>query len=208
MVSIALPSRIPFIPSGTKPFFCSHSALPGEKSGCSLLILRHNRCAPCHWPGRISPCLILLWLWLLAKLCYVLVTCNSSRSFSKRNRLTVRRITDMVQHVTAHHLTRLACLYVRQSTFQQVVENTESTSRQYALRERARALGWADERIVVIDQDLFHSGASTADRLGFQRLVVQVVLRHVGLLLELEVARLARNSSDCPHLLVICALTH
>jgi hypothetical protein len=70
----------------------------------------------------------------------------------------------MLQHVTAHHLTRLACLYVRQSTLQQVMENTESTSRQYALRERARALGWADECIVVIDQDLGHSGASTADR--------------------------------------------
>src|SRR5712691_4370896 len=81
MVSLALPSRIPFIPSGTTPFFCSHSALLGEKSVCSLLILRHNRSAPCHWPGRISPFLILLWLWLLAKLCYVLVTCNSSRSF-------------------------------------------------------------------------------------------------------------------------------
>src|SRR2546426_12030779 len=81
MVSIVLPSRIPFILYVGKPFFCSHSALPGEKSVCSLLILRHNRSAPCHWPGRISPFLILLWLWLLAKLCYVLVTCNSSRSF-------------------------------------------------------------------------------------------------------------------------------
>ncbi|MBO0781292.1 MAG: resolvase, partial [Ktedonobacteraceae bacterium] len=60
----------------------------------------------------------------------------------------------MLQQVTAHHLNRLACLYVRQSTLQQVFENTESTSRQYALRERARALGWTDERILVIDQDL------------------------------------------------------
>src|SRR5260370_36290983 len=119
MVSIALPSRIPFIPSGTKPFFCSHSALPGEKSGCSLLILRHNRCAPCHWPGRISPCLILLWLWLLAKLSYALVTCNRSRRSSRRSRFTVRRITDMVQHATAHHLTSAASLYGRQSTLQQ-----------------------------------------------------------------------------------------
>jgi DNA invertase Pin-like site-specific DNA recombinase len=114
----------------------------------------------------------------------------------------------MLQHVTAHHLTRLACLYVRQSTLQQVMENTESTSRQYALRERARALGWADERIIVIDQDLGHSGASTADRLGFQRLVAEVGLGHVGLVLGLEVSRLARNSSDWHHLLEICALTH
>src|SRR5260370_39771839 len=116
MVSIALPSRIPFIPSRTKPFFCSHSVLPGEKSVSSFLILRHTRSAPCRWPGRISPFPILFWLWLLAKLCYVGKTCNSSRSFSRRSRLIVRRITDMVQHVTAHHLTRLACLYVRQST--------------------------------------------------------------------------------------------
>jgi DNA invertase Pin-like site-specific DNA recombinase len=113
----------------------------------------------------------------------------------------------MLQHVTAHHLTRLACLYVRQSTLQQVFENTESTSRQYALRERAQALGWVDERIIVIDQDLGHSGASTVDRLGFQRLVAEVGLGHVGLVLGLEVSRLARNSSDWHHLLEICALT-
>ncbi len=114
----------------------------------------------------------------------------------------------MVPYVTAHHLTRLACLYVRQSTLQQVLENTESTSRQYALRERAQALGWADERIIVIDQDLGHSGASTVDRLGFQRLVAEVGLGQVGLVLGLEVSRLARNSSDWHHLLEICALTH
>jgi DNA invertase Pin-like site-specific DNA recombinase len=114
----------------------------------------------------------------------------------------------MLQHVTAQHLTRLVCLYVRQSSLQQVMENTESTSRQYALRERARALGWPDERIVVIDQDLGHSGASTADRLGFQRLVAEVGLGHVGLVLGLEVSRLARNSSDWHQLLEICALTH
>jgi DNA invertase Pin-like site-specific DNA recombinase len=113
----------------------------------------------------------------------------------------------MLQHVTAHHLTRLACLYVRQSTLQQVFENTESTSRQYALRERALALGWTDERIVVIDQDLGHSAASTADRLGFQQLVAWVGLGQVGLVLGLEVSRLARNSSDWHHLLEICALT-
>jgi DNA invertase Pin-like site-specific DNA recombinase len=113
----------------------------------------------------------------------------------------------MLQYVTAHHLTRLACLYVRQSTLQQVMENTESTSRQYALRERARALGWPEERIVVIDQDLGHSGASAADRLGFQRLVAEVGLGHVGLVLGLEVSRLARNSSDWHQLLEICALT-
>jgi DNA invertase Pin-like site-specific DNA recombinase len=114
----------------------------------------------------------------------------------------------MVHQVEAHHLRRLACLYVRQSTLQQVFENTESTSRQYALRERALALGWAEERILVIDQDLGHSAASAADRLGFQRLVASVGLGQVGLVLGLEVSRLARNSSDWHHLLEMCALTH
>jgi DNA invertase Pin-like site-specific DNA recombinase len=114
----------------------------------------------------------------------------------------------MVQHVAAHHLSRQACLYVRQSTLQQVFEHTESTSRQYALRERAKALGWAQERIVVIDQDLGHSATSTADRLGFQWLVAEVGLGRVGLVLGLEVSRLARNSSDWHRLLEICALTH
>jgi DNA invertase Pin-like site-specific DNA recombinase len=79
----------------------------------------------------------------------------------------------MVQHVTAQHLSLLVCLYARQSTLQRVMENTESTSRQYALRERARALGWPEERIVVFDQDLGHSGARAADRPGFQRLVAE-----------------------------------
>src|ERR1051326_6147647 len=86
-------------------------------------------------------------------------------------------------------------------------EKTESTSRQYALRERALALGWTDERILVIEQDLGQSGASTVDRLDFQRLVAQVGLGQVGLVLGLEVSRLARNSSDWHHLLEICALT-
>ena len=86
-------------------------------------------------------------------------------------------------------------------------EKTESTSRQYALRERALALGWTDERILVIDQDLGQSGASAADRLGFQRLVAQVGLGQVGLVLGLEVSRLARNSRDWHQLLEICALT-
>ena len=113
----------------------------------------------------------------------------------------------MVHQVAAHHLKRLACLYVRQSTLQQVFENTESTARQYALRERALALGWAEERIQVIDQDLGHSAASTTDRLGFQQLVASVGLGQVGLVLGLEVSRLARNSSDWHQLLEICALT-
>jgi DNA invertase Pin-like site-specific DNA recombinase len=113
----------------------------------------------------------------------------------------------MDQKVTVRHLQRLAYLYVRQSTLQQVVENTESTARQYALRERARALGWPAERILVIDQDLGQSGASAADRAGGERLVAEVGLGKVGLVMGLEVSRLARSSSDWHHLLEICSLT-
>ena len=98
-------------------------------------------------------------------------------------------------------------LYVRQSTLHQVFENTESTARQYALRERAIALGWPAEQIVVIDQDLGQSGASAADREGFQRLVAEVGLGRVGLVMGLEVSRLARSSLDWHHLLEMCAMT-
>jgi DNA invertase Pin-like site-specific DNA recombinase len=98
-------------------------------------------------------------------------------------------------------------LYVRQSTLRQVVENTESTQRQYALRQRAVALGWPLEQVVVIDSDQGQSGASTADREGFQRLVRDVGLGRAGLVMGLEVSRLARNSTDWHRLLEICALT-
>ena len=111
------------------------------------------------------------------------------------------------QKVTADHLRRNAYLYVRQSTLRQVVENTESTRRQYGLREKATTLGWPTEQIVVIDTDLGRSGAST-DREGFQRLVSEVGLGRAGIVIGLEVSRLARNSSDWHRLLEICALTN
>jgi DNA invertase Pin-like site-specific DNA recombinase len=111
------------------------------------------------------------------------------------------------EKVTAGHLRRNAYLYVRQSTMRQVFENTESTKRQYALRQRAIALGWAVEQIVVIDSDLGQSGASAVDREGFQRLVTEVSLGKAGIVLGLEVSRLARNSTDWHRLLEICALS-
>jgi DNA invertase Pin-like site-specific DNA recombinase len=110
------------------------------------------------------------------------------------------------QKVKATHLKRNAYLYIRQSTPRQVIENTESTKRQYALRQRAVALGWPEDRIIVIDNDLGQSGASTADREGFQRLVTEVGLGRAGIVLGLEVSRLARNSADWHRLLEICAL--
>ena len=111
------------------------------------------------------------------------------------------------QKVTASHLKRSAYLYVRQSTVRQVFENTESTQRQYGLRQRAVALGWPTDRVIVIDTDLGQSGASSADRAGFQQLVAEVGLGRAGIVLGLEVSRLARNSTDWHRLLEICALT-
>ena len=108
--------------------------------------------------------------------------------------------------VNHDHLRRTACLYVRQSTPRQVVENTESTRRQYALREHAAALGWPADAITVIDTDLGRSGAYS-DREGFQRLVAEVSMGRVGIVLGLEVSRLARNSMEWHRLLEICAMT-
>ena len=109
--------------------------------------------------------------------------------------------------VTANHLDRKAYLYVRQSTPRQVLENTESTQRQYALRRRAVALGWPEARVVVIDSDQGMSGASAADREGFQKLVAEVSMEQVGVVMGLEVSRFARNSTDWHRLLEICAFT-
>ena len=111
------------------------------------------------------------------------------------------------QKVTTEHLKRDAYLYVRQSTLRQVVENTESTERQYALREQAVKLGWPIEHVITIDQDQGQSGATAADREGFQKLVMEVSMGRAGIVLGLEVSRLARNSSDWHRLLEICALT-
>lgn len=109
--------------------------------------------------------------------------------------------------VTASHLSRSAFIYVRQSTLRQVLSNTESTARQYALKQRAISLGWHPELITVIDSDQGQSGASASDRAGFQRLVAEVSLGHAGIVLGLEVSRLARNSADWGRLVELCALT-
>lgn len=108
--------------------------------------------------------------------------------------------------IQPHHLGRDAYLYVRQSSMKQVVENVESTKRQYALRARATALGWPDDGIVVIDSDQGESGASAAWREGFRRLVTDVGLGRAGIVMGLEVSRLARNNADWHRLLEICAL--
>jgi excisionase family DNA binding protein len=108
--------------------------------------------------------------------------------------------------VQPRHLDRLAIVYVRQSTLQQLEQHRESTALQYGLAERACGLGWPRPRVSVIDDDLGCSGASAEGRPGFQRLVAEVGLGHVGLVLGFEVSRLARSCRDWYHLLEICAL--
>ena len=116
-------------------------------------------------------------------------------------------ISETQSRVTASHLQRDAYLYVRQSTMRQVIENSESAVRQYDLRGRAVALGWPRERVIVIDVDQGLSGATAADREGFQRLVADVSLKKAGIVLGLECSRLARNNSDWHRLLELCSLT-
>lgn len=102
------------------------------------------------------------------------------------------------------HLDRLAIVYVRQSTPQQVVDHRESTARQYALADRAVAWGWSRDRVVTIDDDLGKSAQSIEGRPGFQRLLAEVALDHVGLILGLEMSRLARSCKDWHQLLELC----
>jgi excisionase family DNA binding protein len=109
--------------------------------------------------------------------------------------------------VSEAHRRRRAVVYVRQSTLHQVERNVESAARQYALRERAIELGWPAESIVVVDEDMGRSGSTSAGRIGFKDLVAEVGLGHVGLVLALEVSRLARCSADWHQLLDLCALT-
>ncbi len=109
--------------------------------------------------------------------------------------------------VTEQHRRRRAVVYVRQSTLHQVARNVESSARQYALKERALELGWPAESVAVVDEDTGRSGSSSEGRIGFKELVAEVGLGHVGLVLALEVSRLARSSADWHQLLDLCALT-
>src|SRR5207237_9043093 len=107
----------------------------------------------------------------------------------------------------AAQLERSAAVYVRQSTRRQVLENQESTRLQYALVERAVALGWARSRVLVIDDDLGRSAAVADARPGFQRLVTEVTMGRVGVVLGIEMSRLARTGRDWHQLLELCSLS-
>jgi DNA invertase Pin-like site-specific DNA recombinase len=108
--------------------------------------------------------------------------------------------------ISRHHRERLAVIYVRQSTLQQVERHQESTRLQYGLVERALQLGWAKEQILVIDEDLGRSGANAEGRTGFKRLITEVSLDRVGIILGIEMSRLARASRDWYQLLEVCAV--
>src|ERR1700739_2329019 len=109
--------------------------------------------------------------------------------------------------ITASHLPRHAVVNLRQSSAAQVEHKRESTARQYALASRARELGWPAERIVIIDEDLGLSGGGTPPRPGFSRLTAEVALARVGLVLGLEVSRLARNNAEWYRLIDLAGLT-
>ena len=108
--------------------------------------------------------------------------------------------------IHVHHLSRKALVYVRQSTLHQVFAHGESTARQYGLTTTIQDLGWPDALVEVIDDDLGQSGSSATHRHGFQRLVADVALGQVGIVMGLEISRLARNNADFQQLLQICGL--
>ncbi len=108
--------------------------------------------------------------------------------------------------LTGRHLDKLAIVYVRQSSPQQVLDHKESRERQYDLAGYAAALGWPESRVLVIDEDQGQSGRTADRRLGFQRLLAEVTMDHVGLVLGLELSRLSRSSKDWYHLLEVCGV--
>lgn len=137
-----------------------------------------------------------------------MVTCEAETLFAngiETSRPAARgpRLSGKIQ---TRHLERQAVVYVRQSSTRQVQENIESTQLQYGLVDRAKALGWPDHQVVVIDDDLGLSGQSLEGRAGFQRLLAEISLSHVGMVLGIEMSRLARSCRDWHHLLELCAV--
>lgn len=128
----------------------------------------------------------------------------TEQSEAKRSGPRPSRLTSTKVH--ERHLTRLAIVYVRQSTPHQMIEHRESLDRQYALTDYALALGWSSERILTIDEDLGRSGRSADGRPGFQRLLAEVSMDHVGIVMGLEMSRFARSCKDWHHLLEVCAV--
>jgi DNA invertase Pin-like site-specific DNA recombinase len=132
----------------------------------------------------------------------------TGRSLDERTRPTTNAATHARRSyaISDHHLSKLAIVYVRQSSTQQIFDHQQSRERQYALADYAATLGWPRERILVIDDDQGRSGRTAEQRPGFQRLLAEVSLDHVGLVLGLELSRLSRSSKDWYHLLEVCAV--
>ena len=122
---------------------------------------------------------------------------------NKRDRTSNLTINEKI---TDYHYDRLAVVYVRQSTIHQVEQHTESTKLQYNLVQKAQELGWSKDRVLVIDDDLGKSGASIEGRAGFKFLVAEVGLNHVGIILGVDISRLARSCIDWYKLLEVCGL--
>src|SRR6266446_6867480 len=121
-------------------------------------------------------------------------------------RIIPTRLGQRSAPITDPHLGKLAIVYVRQSSVQQIFDHKESRERQYALADHAAALGWPRDRILVIDEDQGRSGRTVEERPGFQRLLTEVTRDHVGLVLGLELSRLSRSSKDWYQLLELCAV--
>lgn len=132
----------------------------------------------------------------------------AAESGAQRSSAATQRIvsTMAAAKIRESHRDRLAVVYVRQSTPQQVTEHQESLQRQYGLTDYALGLGWSSERILVIDQDLGISGRTVEARQGFQRLLTEVTLDHVGIVLGLEMSRLARSSKDWQAFFELCTV--
>jgi DNA invertase Pin-like site-specific DNA recombinase len=108
--------------------------------------------------------------------------------------------------ITSWHLGLLAIVYIRQSSLHQILDHRVSRERQYAMVNYAMALGWPRERIVIIDDDQGLSGKTAENRSGFHRVVAEVTMEHVGLIVGIEMSRLARSNKDWQHLLEICSV--
>jgi len=108
--------------------------------------------------------------------------------------------------IQLHHRERTAIVYIRQSTLQQVERHNESTKLQYALVDKVYAIGWAKEKISIIDKDLGRSGTNAEGRPGFQKLVTKVSLNRVGIIMGIEMSRLAKSCRDWDQLLEVCSL--
>lgn len=133
---------------------------------------------------------------------------NESASGINSRQVGSDRLVDSLTSakIQKHHRERLAVVYIRQSSSHQVIEHQESKARQYLLADYALRLGWPRERVLIIDEDQGSSGTTAEGRSGFQRLLAEVTMDHVGMILGLEMSRLARSDKDWHHLLEVCAI--